>query len=213
MGDIRYKLNERLGTLRLSANEDAGWVQDGADPSSPRFERASRNISEQRTIEATLATMQLADAQREVARAQREVAEEQRKANVAQAERQSASEEIAFWSRRYATGLTVAHAAGLVATLAFLTKGDSPVVPLSDVIPTFWMFALGLALGGMHPLLKILSLLTKGAKRFWTVVDWTWLAATFFLLGGAITGAAGTSLEAYAARQPASPLEVNANQG
>lgn len=96
MTDIRGRLNERRRELLQSFDDDAMWVRGGADPTSPRYERSGRNIVELREIEATLATMQLADAQAGVADAQREVAAAQRDANVTAERERSASEDVTF---------------------------------------------------------------------------------------------------------------------
>lgn len=158
MGDIRDQLNDRLKELRLTAVKDAMWVRDGADPRSRNYERASRNLSELREVEATLATMQLADAQLEVAKAQRDVAAQQRVANQADAARQSRAEEIAFWARRFLTSVTVANVGGLAAVLVFLSKPDSPLVSMGAANLAIYSFSLGTVVGSFSPLAKIMQL-------------------------------------------------------
>ena len=165
MGDIRDQLNVRLQQLRLSAEKDAMWVRDGADPRSSAYERASRNLAELRQVEATLAAMQLADAQREVALAQREVAEQQRVANEAEAVKRSLAEESAFWTRRFLTSITVANVGGLVAVLVFMSKPDSPLVPILSASLAVRYFMAGAVLGGAYPLAKIAALWIWGDRK------------------------------------------------
>lgn len=158
MSDIRDELNKRLQELRETAAKDVVSVRDGAAPTSVTYERASRNLAELREVEATLATMQLADAQRDVANAQREVADQQRVANEADARQRSTAEESAFWARRFLTSITIANVGGLVAVLVFLSKPDSPVVPLDSAGWAVRLFAAGTFLGGAYPLAKITAL-------------------------------------------------------
>jgi hypothetical protein len=165
MGDIREQLNVRLGELRRTASNDAMWVREGAAPNSAYYERASRNLAELRDVEATLATMQLADAQLEVAKAQRDVAEQQRLANAADATKRSTAEETAFWARRFLTSITVANVGALVAVLLFLSKPDSPLVPMSTATLAVQFFTLGTIVGGAYPLAKMLALWIWGDRR------------------------------------------------
>lgn len=158
MGDIREQLNERLRELRQTAANDSMWVREGAAPNSVNYQRASRNLAELREVEATLATMQLADAQIEVANAQRDVAEQQRLANLADATKRSTAEETAFWARRFLTSITVANVGALVAVLLFLSKPDSPLVPVTSAALAIQLFTLGALVGGAYPLAKIFAL-------------------------------------------------------
>lgn len=158
VGDIRDQLNQRLRELRQTEGRDAMWVREGAAPRSANYERASRNLAELREVEATLATMQLADAQLEVAKAQREVAAQQRHANDADAMKRSKAEDSAFWARRFLTSITVANVGALVAVLVFMSKPDSPLVPTSSTTMAVRLFMVGTLLGGFYPVGKIFAL-------------------------------------------------------
>lgn len=203
MTHIRDDLNRRLAELRDASVQDAVWVRDGAAPGSAYFERASRNLNELRSIEATLATMQLADAQLEVADAQREVAQAQRQANEEEASKRSKSEETAFWARRYFTTIAVANAGALFAVVAFMVKPDSPAFPDEDVLGIIRLLMAGTVMGGAYPLVRIAGLrglMGLGLGRQ-IVVDWMWPAVMTFLLLGGLAGIIGTVGEAYLDRQ------------
>ncbi len=158
MSDIRARLNVRRDDLLARVPRDEMFVEGGAHVGSQSYDIASRNLGELRAIEATLATMQLADAQMGVAAAQREIAAAQRAANDQADTARSVKEEESFWSRRYLTTLAVANAGGLFAFLAFLTRADAPLVPWWMVTSAFGAFLLGSVYGGTYPLQRLLLL-------------------------------------------------------
>lgn len=191
MTDIRQRLNDRRAELLNSFDEDAMWVRDGAAPSGPQYERSQRNIAELRDIENTLALMQLADSQDGVAKAQREVAEAQRDLNAQEQKSRSASEETAFWIRRFLTTVAIANAAGLVSVLAGISKTDAPLLNSAAVVVAVVCFSAGTVLGGLYPLLRAAALVRAEGpaplphlRRF---VNWWYPAITAGLfLGGSV---------------------------
>ena len=196
MTEIRAGLNRRLEELRgrLEFDKD-NLLKYG--PEDHMYLHAQRNISELREVEAILATMQLADAQLQVAKAQREDTE-------ARSKKASTAEEFSFWSRRFLTTTTVAHAVGLVSTLAFLTKKDSPRVPVEDVEKVLECFLAGLLLGGSYPLMMMLWVwLSLDAAKDFLLRSGTlilWPAFTTLLLLAAIAHVSGVALGIAAAR-------------
>jgi len=202
--DIRGKLNERRRELLESFDEDAMWVRDGADPSSARYERSRRNIDELREVEATLATMQLADAQAGVAGAQREVAAAQRAANETAEKERTASEDVTFWTRRFLTTISVGNAAGLSATLIAMNQADAPSVSLGRLAWIILAFGGGAFLGGTVPLLRLAlaaDRLRPMRAFLGLLAGWIYpvLATACFLIGA--TFLVDMSLSSYAARE------------
>jgi len=204
--DIREKLNERRNELLGTFERDAAWVRDGADPSSPRYERSKRNIDELREIEATLATMQLADAQLRVADAQHEVASAQRASNEAADKERAASEDVTFWTRRFLTTISLGNAAGLSAVLIAMNQADAPSVDIRRLGWIIIAFGTGAFLGGTVPLLR----LALAAKRLQPMkaflgflAGWLYpiLVSLCFLVG--VTLLVDMSLNGYVARQTA----------
>lgn len=213
MTDIRERLNERREELLQNFDKDAMWVRDGADPSSPRYERSRRNIVELREIEATLATMQLADAQVGVADAQREVAAAQRDANLTAERERSASEDVTFWSRRYLTTISVGNAAGLSAVLIAMNQADAPAVDLRGLVWIILAFGGGAFLGGTVPLLRVALAVErlKPMRAFLALLaGWIYpiLATACFLFGA--TSLIDMSLSSYSARELVKPEAVGA---
>lgn len=155
-------------------------------PRSQEYERAVRNIGELRSIEATLATMQLADAQRENARAQRAVAEAQADANRAEADARELNNDRSFWARRFMTTATVANAAGLVSVLSYAARPEAMAVGKEQVAAVLAYFFAGTFLGGLYPLFRLLGIqlkLTNG--RLPSLAEWTLqlMIAAAFLRG------------------------------
>jgi len=91
MSDIRHRLNVRREQLIEREEADHKTLNAG-NATTSRFQTAARNVEELRSIDATLATMQLADAQKELANSQRQVAEAQQEAN-RQSEKEGADRE------------------------------------------------------------------------------------------------------------------------
>ncbi|QYF87281.1 hypothetical protein [Brevundimonas sp. PAMC22021] len=127
-------------------------------------EAALGKLNELFHIESTLATYQLADAQRELVaaqtaatRAQEAATDELRIANAAADDAKTKGEEVQFWSRRFLTNLLVANAAGFVAVLTFMVKTDSPVIRQEDVLNALACFGSGAVLGGCVPLFRIIE--------------------------------------------------------
>jgi len=157
MTDIRANLNRRRDDLRprLEAAHD---TIHRTVIGSPEYEGHRQVIDEVAAIEATLATMQLADAQRAVARAQHEVATAQQVANQRADSERSAREDEAYWVRKFMTNITIANGAGLAAGVLFMIKSDSPLVEPEIVGKVVKMFAVGTVMGGALPLLALLGM-------------------------------------------------------
>lgn len=206
MTDIRENLNRRRQELLLSFDNDAMWVRDGANPNSAQYERSKRNIVELREIEATLATMQLADAQAGVAGAQREVAAAQRDANETAEKERTASEDVTFWTRRFLTTISVGNAAGLSAVLIAMNQADAPSVGLERLGWIILAFGGGAFLGGTVPLLRLVLAADRlrSMRAFLRLLaGWVYpiLATACFLIGA--TFLIDMSLSNYAAREVA----------
>ncbi len=204
MSDIRHNLNHRRRELLQSFEGDAKWVRDGAAPSSERYERSRRNIDELREIEATLATMQLADAQIKVAEAQFEVANSQRALSEAADRARSASEDATFWGRRFLTTISLGNAAGLSAVLLAMGQSDAPSVNPRLLLWVIIAFGAGAFIGGTVPLLRlaIFSERWRGARGLLKVLaNWIYpiLATLFFLVGTGLL--IDISLVSYVERQ------------
>jgi len=214
--DIRGRLNERRRELLLSFDQDAMWVRDGAAPSSANYARSQRNIDELREIEATLATMQLTDAQIGVAHAQREVAAAQRSATEDAERARAASEDVTFWSRRFLTTISVGNAAGLSAVLIAMNQADAPTVDLRRLVWIIFAFGSGAFLGGTVPLLRLAfaSEHLLPMRPFLEILaDWVYpiLAAAFFLVGAVIL--VDLSLGSYAATEAGKVLADRSGAG
>lgn len=185
MTDIRQELNLRRNELREREPEDRLMLARES-PRSQEYERAVRNIGELRSIEATLATMQLADAQRENARAQRAVAEAQADANRAEADARELNNDRSFWARRFMTTATVANAAGLVSVLSYAARPEAMAVGKEQVAAVLAYFFAGTFLGGLYPLFRLLGIqlkLTNG--RLPSLAEWALqlIIAAAFLRG------------------------------
>ncbi len=139
---------------------------NGGHATSSRFQTAARNVEELRSIEATLATMQLADAQREVASSQRQVAEAQQKANEHANQEGAHREEFGYWARKFLTNITIANSAGFAAIVLFISKPDSPLMDYKSVEQAAQSFFLGMTSGGIYPLLSMAALEIKSKRPF-----------------------------------------------
>lgn len=216
MTDIRGRLNERRQELLVSFDQDAMWVRDGAAPSSARYARSQRNIDELREIEATLATMQLTDAQINVAHAQHEVAAAQRSATEGAERARAASEDVIFWTRRFLTTISVGNAAGLSAVLIAMNQADAPSVDIRRLVWIIIAFGGGAFLGGTVPLLRLAFaserlLPMRPFLKF--LADWLYpiLAASCFLVGAVIL--VDLSLGSYAATEAGKVLADGSGVG
>lgn len=162
MTDIRANLNRRRDDLRPRLAEAHDRIHRTVI-GSPAYEGHRQVIEEVAAIEATLATMQLADAQREVARAQHEVATAQETANQRADVERNAREDEAYWLRKFMTNITIANGAGLAAGVLFMIKSDSPLVEPEVVTKVVTLFSIGTIMGGALPLLALLG--TAGFKQ------------------------------------------------
>lgn len=185
---IREDLNRRLEALKLTLGEDELHLRMEA-PNSMIFGRAKRNVEELRAIEATLATMQLADAQRDLAAAQEKVAGAQVAANKHAEAEKSRAEEVNFWLRRLLTTTAIANAVGFVSVVAFMTKSDSPLIAPKDVGQALSAFFGGTLVGGAFPVVRIFQLwadsLADRGEGKGIRFDWIYAAAAIglFLYG------------------------------
>lgn len=177
MTDIRHRLNVRREQLIEREAADHKTLNAGQATTS-RFQTAARNVEELRSIDATLATMQLADAQREVASSQRKVAEAQQEAN-RQSERDGADrEEVGYWTRRFLTNITIANSAGFAAIVLFISKPDAPLMDYEAVKKATMYFFYGMILGGALPLLALLGMFVKSTKSVTFFTNrWRWAKA------------------------------------
>lgn len=177
MTDIRHRLNVRREQLIEREALDHKTLNAGQATSS-RFQTAARNVEELRSIDATLATMQLADAQKELANSQRQVAEAQQEAN-RQSEKEGADrEELGYWTRRFLTNITIANSAAFAAIVLFISKPDSPLMDYEAVKKATMLFFYGMILGGALPLLALLGMFVKSSKSVTYVTNrWPWAKA------------------------------------
>ena len=175
MTDIRHRLNVRREQLIEREATDHKTLNAGQATTS-RFQTAARNVEELRSIDATLATMQLADAQREVASSQRKVAEAQQEANK-QSEREGADrEEFGYWTRRFLTNITIANSAGFAAIVLFISKPDSPLMDYEAVKKATMYFFYGMILGGAVPILAMLGMFVNSPKSMTYFINrWRWI--------------------------------------
>ena len=152
MTDIRERLNARRDAIRKKLQQAETWVDEDADPTSLKYEKGARQISELLQIEAILAQMQTADAQRALAAAQREVASAQTEDTKAREQERSEREGEAFWLRRFVTSLALAHGAGTFGAITALLRPDPPEAKWWQVFGTLGCFLLGLVIAGTLPL-------------------------------------------------------------
>lgn len=177
MTDIRHRLNVRREQLIEREEADHKTLNAGAATTS-RFQTAARNVEELRSIDATLATMQLADAQRELANSQRQVAEAQQEANRQSAKEGADREEVGYWARRFLTNITIANSAAFAAIVLFISKPDSPLMDYEAVRKATMLFFYGMILGGALPLLALLGMFVKSSKSVTYVTNrWPWAKA------------------------------------
>ncbi len=112
------------------------------------------------------AQARLARSQERLAEAQHEAAEAQ-SAETKRLERNRHERETqAFWSRRFLTNLTVAHAAGAFASITALLRTPPPVATLGQVTWVLCSFVGGLALMGALPLAHAIPISDYGEEKY-----------------------------------------------
>lgn len=175
MSDIRDLLNDRRDELAQTWMLDRVMLEKrGVDTES--YRKALDRQKEREHIEATLATFQLADAQRELVAAQERATEaqilataEQRVANAAASQEKKdadeaaskakiVEEEVTFWTRRFMTSMSIANAAGFIAVLTFMFKQDSPAIQSRDVRLALAYFGIGAIMGGLVPVIHLMTI-------------------------------------------------------
>lgn len=147
----------------LDDHRKGGW--DKADLGQEvrrRYEATMKSLTD---LDGVQTQQALLNSQAQLIEAQQDAASAQR-AETERLERNRHERETqAFWSRRFLTNLTVAHAAGAFASITALLRTPPPVATLGQVTWVLCSFVGGLALMGALPLAHAIPMPDYGNKK------------------------------------------------
>lgn len=128
-----------------------------------RYEATMKSLTD---LDGVQTQQALLNSQAQLIEAQRDAASAQR-AETERLERNRHERETqAFWSRRFLTNLTVAHAAGAFASITALLRTPPPVATLGQVTWVLCSFVGGLALMGALPLAHAIPISDYGEEKY-----------------------------------------------